>query len=48
MLLSDRVLECIATTLHDKKSKIGEVLCEVQMVECLVHNEGAEDLGAQD
>ena len=34
--------------LHGKESKIEEVLCEVQMVEYLVNNEGAEDLGAQD
>ncbi len=33
--------------LHGKESKIEEVLCEVQMVECLAYNEGAEDLGVQ-
>jgi hypothetical protein len=32
---------------HGKESKIEEVLCEVQMVECLAYNEGAEDLGVQ-
>jgi len=42
------VLECAAAALRGKKSKIGEVLCEVQMVECLTCNEGAEDLCAQD
>jgi hypothetical protein len=30
-----------------KKSKIREVLCKVQTVECLVCNEGAEDRCAQ-
>jgi hypothetical protein len=42
------VLECAAVILRGKKSKLGEVLCQVQMVECLAYNEGAEDLCAQD
>src|SRR5438270_13049605 len=36
------VLECEVVMLHGQKSKIGEVLCEVQMVECLAYDEGGK------